>query len=172
MDPHGTPVGPGPLLSGQQQGSSTTLETRVIGSPRVFGARQSRFESWVSSVESLIMGYVDPAQRKAYHQQYYLANKAKIIARAGINRQKGVDRIRELVKQAKDLPCSDCNTKYPYYVMQFDHVRGIKLFAIANCARGGHMKISDVLAEIAKCDVVCANCHAIRTHERRQTPVA
>jgi hypothetical protein len=44
--------------------------------------------------------------------------------------------------------------------MDFDHVRGEKLFGIAV-----NMNISweRLEAEIAKCEIVCANCHRIRT---------
>src|SRR5690348_2472578 len=75
------------------------------------------------------------------------------------------DRIRSLILEAKDTPCADCARRFPFYVMQFDHVRGQKSFTIGHGIRV--MKSAKaVQAEIAKCDVVCANCHAIRTHER------
>ena|SRR4030042_15749 len=71
----------------------------------------------------------------------------------------------EYIKGEKDKPCADCKIKYPPYVMQFDHVRGRKGFTI-----GSHyMKktMEQIKNEIAKCEVVCANCHAKRTHTRR-----
>lgn len=49
--------------------------------------------------------------------------------------------------------------------MQFDHVRGEKAFTIGHAVRVVS-RIEALLTEIEKCDVVCANCHAIRTHER------
>lgn len=71
---------------------------------------------------------------------------------------------RELVQEEKSKPCADCGRSYPYYVMDFDHVRGKKAFTI-----GASMsKPARVLREeIKKCDVVCANCHRIRTHKRK-----
>lgn len=63
-------------------------------------------------------------------------------------------------------PCWDCKLNYPYYVMDFDHVRGVK-----------HKNVSELIAtlskkkidlEIAKCEIVCSNCHRIRTHIRKQ----
>jgi hypothetical protein len=69
---------------------------------------------------------------------------------------------RAFVHEQKNRPCTDCGHSFPYYVMQFDHVRGEKLFNIgANYAGVTREKL---IAEIEKCDVVCANCHAIRTH--------
>lgn len=60
----------------------------------------------------------------------------------------------------------DCGISYPYYVMQFDH-RENKKFTLGKVL---HHKLEKVLDEIAKCDLVCANCHAIRTHERGKYP--
>ena len=65
----------------------------------------------------------------------------------------------------KARPCADCGVQYPPYVMDFDHVRGEKLFNVS--AKAGSMARERRDAEIAKCDLVCANCHRIRTHLRR-----
>jgi hypothetical protein len=49
--------------------------------------------------------------------------------------------------------------------MQWDHRPGaVKLFEIS--AGYGPWTREDVLAEVAKCDLVCTNCHIIRTFER------
>jgi len=68
-----------------------------------------------------------------------------------------------IIREAKDRPCADCGVQYPYYVMQFDHVRGEKKF---NLGGGWNNSIEAIQEEIAKCDVVCANCHAERTYQR------
>lgn len=71
---------------------------------------------------------------------------------------------RQYVLEEKDKPCFDCGVKYPPYVMQFDHRPGeIKLFGIAQMATRSRALVA---AEIAKCDLVCANCHAERTFNR------
>lgn len=48
---------------------------------------------------------------------------------------------------------------------QFDHVRGTKMKDVSRMLMYSEAKI---LAEIAKCDLVCANCHANRTYMRNQ----
>ncbi len=79
-------------------------------------------------------------------------------------RNSWVARRREFFNEIKNVPCADCGVRYPPYVMQFDHRPGeIKLFTIAKNWQYSKEKI---LAEIAKCDIVCANCHAERTHSR------
>jgi hypothetical protein len=45
--------------------------------------------------------------------------------------------------------------------MEFDHVRGVKLGNIEKIAREGDMQ--KLLDEIAKCDLICGNCHKHRT---------
>ena len=62
-------------------------------------------------------------------------------------------------------PCVDCGINYPYYVMDFDHVRGQKHANVMELVSTLSKKKID--EEIAKCEIVCSNCHRIRTHMRR-----
>lgn len=48
--------------------------------------------------------------------------------------------------------------------MHFDHVSGDKF---ANVSRMKGYREDRVLTEMDKCEVVCANCHADRTAQRR-----
>jgi len=57
----------------------------------------------------------------------------------------------------------DCAEIYPSCVMDFDHVRGVKRFSVGQMT---NCPASTIETEIAKCDVVCANCHRIRTYTR------
>lgn len=76
---------------------------------------------------------------------------------------------RELARRAKDVPCADCGQRYPYYVMDFDHVRGEKKFCIGVAVGTNIAGINQFLDEIAKCEVVCSNCHRTRTFVRSKT---
>ena len=62
-------------------------------------------------------------------------------------------------------PCMDCKIQYPYYVMDFDHVRGRKQNNVMELIPTLSKKKID--EEIAKCEIVCSNCHRVRTHIRR-----
>ncbi len=73
------------------------------------------------------------------------------------------DRGRQIIEAAKQRPCGDCGQTFPFYVMDFDHVRGEKRGTVASLARFTGGPLQD---EIAKCDVVCANCHRKRTYAR------
>jgi hypothetical protein len=72
-------------------------------------------------------------------------------------------RMKQYGQQAKEgRPCFDCGVAYPNYVMDFDHVRGTKDRDVSACTTLAMLK-----REIAKCDLVCANCHRERTFRRR-----
>jgi hypothetical protein len=61
--------------------------------------------------------------------------------------------------------CMDCGYRAHVEALDFDHRPGEeKLFNIGNDPR---RLWAAILAEIEKCDVVCANCHRVRTAERR-----
>lgn len=66
----------------------------------------------------------------------------------------------------KGLACLDCDKVYPSFVMEFDHVRGEKVADVSALVAKG-VPESMLRAEIEKCDLVCANCHRIRTFHRR-----
>lgn len=83
-------------------------------------------------------------------------------ARVG-HRQRQLER-HLAVRRLKDAPCADCGGRFPPYCMDFDHVRGEKR---ANVAQLMCYSLKAILAEIAKCDLVCANCHRIRTEASR-----
>lgn len=101
----------------------------------------------------------DRDKRLASQREHYQAHKEEYFAR---NRE-SVARKRAYIRQQKDNPCTDCGIKYPYYVMDFDH-KGEKLFNIGWIASQSWKQI---YAELAKCDLVCSNCHRERSHRRR-----
>jgi hypothetical protein len=66
----------------------------------------------------------------------------------------------------RDHPCADCAEPDPV-VLDFDHRPGVeKRFEIARAVNASTRAWSAILQEIAKCDVVCANCHRRRTARR------
>jgi hypothetical protein len=101
--------------------------------------------------------------RAEYKREHYQANKQRYIAAAG-QRNKALleERTQYLVAFLREHPCVDCGESDPI-VLEFDHLRD-KKFGIASGIRGRNWQ--DVLDEIAKCEVVCANCHRRRTAKR------
>lgn len=72
---------------------------------------------------------------------------------------------RALADEAKYQPCMDCGVQYPAPVMEFDHRPGVeKVRHISGMVSArSRYSLDDIREEIAKCDVVCANCHRMRT---------
>jgi hypothetical protein len=99
-------------------------------------------------------------KRLAAEKKWRDGNRDKL--RAKYNRY---NRARQaFINSYKDRPCQDCGTRFPLVAMQFDHVRGKKMF---NLSQFGMRSFARITAEIEKCEVVCANCHAVRTHRRK-----
>lgn len=73
------------------------------------------------------------------------------------------DKARDLRIRLKAVPCLDCGGIFHYCQMEFDHVRGDKIAPIANLRTE-----ASILAEASKCDVVCTNCHRLRTQAKGQ----
>lgn len=102
--------------------------------------------------------------KREYDRQWYNANKDRIRADKIEAQNKWRNKIKQIVIDAKNRPCKDCGHEYPPHVMDFDHLRD-KDFTIG--LKKLKIKESVLRAEIAKCDVVCANCHRQRTFERK-----
>ena len=101
--------------------------------------------------------------RSIYKKRHYGKNKARYTAQAAESK----DRIKRhrtewLLDYFMLHPCVDCGESDPV-VLDFDHL-GDKRFDInyALC----HRSWSNFLEEIAKCEVVCVNCHRRRTARR------
>ena len=83
-----------------------------------------------------------------------------------ISIKKQKEHLARYLKEVKEKnPCMDCKISYPYYMMDFDHVRGTKQANVAELINTLSQKRLD--AEIAKCEIVCSNCHRARTYIRK-----
>lgn len=74
--------------------------------------------------------------------------------------------VRDYILSKKiDKSCLDCGTPYPWFILDFDHVRGIKRGNLS-LAPSKHWSLAAIDEEIAKCDLICSNCHRIRTFSK------
>ena len=96
---------------------------------------------------------------------YYLGEGQK--EKNLIRQRSRASKKRKLIQQVKqDAICVDCGEDYPYWIMEFDHL-GDKSFNIGSTKELGDKTYEQLIAEIAKCDIVCSNCHKNRTYLRR-----
>jgi NAD-dependent dihydropyrimidine dehydrogenase PreA subunit len=97
---------------------------------------------------------------------YHLGDgqKQKTLERSNIMKAK---RRRETWVIKENSGCFDCKEMYPHYVLEFDHLPEFeKMGSVSEIySRDGRQA---GLREAEKCDVVCANCHKIRTYNRAQ----
>ena len=100
--------------------------------------------------------------RKAYDREYHARHREH-------RRQQVKDRRRRLIdwhnRLKSETPCTDCGGRFHPAAMAWDHLPGTtKVADVSTLINGG----CSILArrEIAKCELVCANCHAVRSVER------
>lgn len=80
--------------------------------------------------------------------------------------------IRKFIQDKKESSaCCDCGVNYPYYVMDFDHLEGAEKDDTINFLSSTG-RIGAVKREMEKCELVCANCHRERTHQRRVAKIS
>ena len=102
--------------------------------------------------------------RAAYKKEHYAANRQLYIDRARERKQLlALERTTYLIEYFRTHPCVDCGEP-DAVVLEFDHLRD-KSFNVAQSLP--YRSWQTILDEIAKCEVVCANCHRRRTARRR-----
>lgn len=98
--------------------------------------------------------------RREYAKKHYLNNKDKYNERGKLRRTTRLEQLHAL----KNSPCVDCGIKYHPYAMDFDHIGDDKIENVSKLLHKSSWEA--VLAEIEKCELVCANCHRVRTYNR------
>ena len=72
-----------------------------------------------------------------------------------------------MIDMIKQRPCADCAGSFPACAMDFDHRDpATKRYTVSRMI--GRAGAARIMAEVAKCDIVCANCHRDRTYRRRE----
>ena len=112
------------------------------------------------------------ACKNKYHRKYYRANAPR---KHGRRKRRRIER-REMINMVKSAPCMDCGVSFDPVCMDFDHREGEEKHP-AMTRKNGYMAMSQfagtysdevVALELAKCDVVCACCHRMRTKARME----
>ena len=111
------------------------------------------------------------ACKAVMQKNWYQRNKARHLENVKAHKRLQIARNRALINEIKSAPCTDCGKRYPPPVMDLDHVRGQKVDDISRLVvRPVSARI--LLEEVAKCDLVCVNCHRDRTFRRLQREAA
>jgi hypothetical protein len=95
---------------------------------------------------------------RGYWRSYYYRNRDEVAA----SRRRRKDELRRWLRDYKaSLVCVMCGERHPA-TLDFHHTGdAAKELSIGDVAAAGWSR-RKVLAEIAKCEVLCANCHRKR----------
>lgn len=121
-----------------------------------FGKHRSRKDGLQASCKSC---------RNFKMKAWYDDNRETHIARVVLVNEKQRKEVYSCLRYLKSQPCTDCNKSFDPVCMDFDHVTDDKSFEISEGVRR-RKSLTAILNEIKKCELVCANCHRIRTKNR------
>lgn len=131
---------------------------------RLEGKTYKEIRARLNCSMSIISYHTIPSERK---REIERCERKRKNGETYSNRKSCKNRNRKIVTEhLQTHPCVDCGNT-DIRVLEFDHVRGDKL---GNVSHAVHRTWSEekLLAEIAKCEVRCCNCHRIVTIERRK----
>lgn len=99
------------------------------------------------------------ARKAWYHKNKEKDGFLKKSNEQGVKRNRAV---KEFIAEYKlNFGCTDCGFRGHHAALEFDHVIGDKLINVSHAK-----SINQAKLEISKCEVVCSNCHRIRTYQR------
>ncbi len=112
------------------------------------------------------MPFKDPEKHRAYQREYkrrwYKENKGKHISYV-LNREVGMETWFRHYKQT--LRCEVCGENHPACLDFHHHDPSQKKFSVS--AKRDHPSLKQLQEEIAKCQVLCTNCHR-KEHYRQK----
>lgn len=97
--------------------------------------------------------------RKRLDAEYWQLNKERLTVKKNIYRKASASFYEDM----KKTPCTDCGNEFHHAAMQWDHIGTDKAYNLSRLKGWG---VQAILKEIEKCELVCSNCHAIRTYNR------
>ena len=104
---------------------------------------------------------------KLYMNSYYQSNKERLGKETYKNKQKNkVDNREKMFEYLNSCECKDCGNS-DVRVLEFDHI-GKKKRSVNQLLQEGR-GWNRILEEIELCEVVCSNCHKIRTYSRMES---
>ena len=128
---------------------------RVL-SPQQKEAAKIRWRKWASKNRERLN-----AQVRAYRRRKYIEEGR------WLDRSPKAAALKAWMNEIKARPCSDCGMFFPVCCMDFDHRIGtVKKFNVGSMF-AHHYSRKLIESELEKCDLVCSNCHRVRTRDRK-----
>lgn len=110
------------------------------------------------------MPYKDKEKQKQFQNEWVKNRRAQI--------NKAVTKARrerlEYIHSFKQNPCTDCGHSYDPCVMDFHHRNSDDKVVRVSRMANERWPYEEIDKEIAKCDLLCANCHRLRHKKELQ----
>lgn len=120
--------------------------------------------NWRDKAHTKLQSYCRDCSNRAWRRWYREeTNRRRHLDTLYLRRRRRIDRHQQLITELKSQPCADCGQVFPPYAMDFDHL-GDKAELVSTLVYSSGTE--RLLAEVGKCEVVCANCHRMRTYRR------
>lgn len=104
---------------------------------------------------------------KKYRREYYHKNKDVVLGQDTKTRKnRRTNKRQYLWDFYKKTGCIDCGINNPI-VLQCDHKGDVEKKKNISEMIAGNWSLDNLILEIGKCEVRCANCHHIRTSEQQ-----
>jgi hypothetical protein len=100
-----------------------------------------------------------------YRNDYYARNKESEKKRI-LERKKQIVEFLRNYKERPDIKCKECGQDHPA-TLHFHHIDPSKKECIISKMASSGFSIERIMIEIEKCEVLCANCHAIFHYNER-----
>jgi|ERR1035437_2383710 hypothetical protein len=139
--------------------SDKTLKDIVLSNEQLQVIIANKKFIWSNTLNSVNS---DDLKKMSYSRAHYLANLNYYREKRRFHQRRTNAKAKLDLRKFKDRECLDCQEKYPFWVMQFDHLEE-KLLTIGK-SRG--LSPERMVKEAAKCDVVCTCCHRLRSFIR------
>jgi hypothetical protein len=95
----------------------------------------------------------NPDKRKEYRDKH-----------SPINRQRNTNFINRVKLK---FGCKFCGYKEHSQALQFDHINKKEKYENISILKGKCVSINTLKEEMRKCQILCANCHAVKTYQNR-----
>lgn len=126
------------------------------GGVKKFCSPECRLTHWVSHNRDKLNKTVREYRKRRYERDGCWLDKSPKSAA-----------LKAWMIELKSKPCTDCGDCFPVCCMDFDHRKGEKKEYNVGSMFAHHYAREKIEREIAKCDLVCSNCHRVRTRDRK-----
>lgn len=97
-------------------------------------------------------------RNRRYQREWYQKNKQRHIENVELYKQKYKQEVKTYVSSLKQAGCSKCSEKHPA-CLEFHHLDPSQKEFEISTAMANNLSLVRIKSEIAKCIILCANCH-------------